>query len=162
MNRGPESSEWRRWPGTVPICVIITKSTGNMHVHTCDGGLYVSWVHSQLSTRVGLWRRGHPASWPFCQLTAKPGNKTAAPPPPDPYDDINCRLSAPLNNLLHLVDVWHWCYMFTVHRFMGLYVSVKEITISSTNTNSPWSSSCILYENCTYHCMTLTFPCALK
>ena len=29
--------------------VIIPKSTGNMRVHISDGGLIVSWVHSQLT-----------------------------------------------------------------------------------------------------------------
>ena len=48
-----------QWGATVAqdcayLRVIITKSTGNTHVHIGDGGLIVSWVHSQLSTWVGL------------------------------------------------------------------------------------------------------------
>ena len=47
-------------------------------------------VTEALNKWVGSWRRGCLVTW-FCyQLTAKPGDKTAPPPWPDPSKGANC------------------------------------------------------------------------
>ena len=146
------------------LCEIIPQIT--REYACCDSDANISWMHSQLSTWVGMWRRGRPASllcrqsialhwrhndydgvsnhqphgcllnrlitrrskktsklrviglgvgnspgpvnsqhkgpvtrkmFPFHDvIMEKPGNERGAhqSPPPDPYDDIKCRLTA--------------------------------------------------------------------
>ena len=61
------------------------EGTGSLKLKSHPG----LFAYSNFSTWVRSWRSGCLATW-FCyQLIAKPGNKNAAPPWPDPYVETN-------------------------------------------------------------------------